>query len=72
MKIDKKVPIPDRFNRSENAKVIAKMKIGDSVFFSNKDIKIGRRFIGCAVQTFRKWRFTTRTTNEGIRIWRIE
>jgi hypothetical protein len=71
MKIDKKVPIPDRFKKGENYKVIAKMKKGDSVFFDNSKTKEARRFIGCAYNTFRKWQFCSRSTDEGIRVWRI-
>jgi hypothetical protein len=72
MKIDKKVPIPEKGNRSENAKVIEKMKIGDSVFFDSGNRVEAARFLGCAVNTFRKWKFTSRTTHEGMRIWRIK
>lgn len=70
MKIDKKIPVPEFRKRSEHFQTIAKMKIGDSVFFDNP--KEANRFYGCCIQTFRKWRFTRRTQDDGIRIWRIE
>jgi hypothetical protein len=72
MKIEKKIPIPPLKKGGEDYKIIAKMKIGDSVFFENNNLARGRRFVGCAWQSFRDKRFTTRTTNEGMRIWRIE
>lgn len=69
MKIDKKIPIPEFRKHSIHHQTIAKMKIGDSVFFGNP--KEANRFYGCCAQSFRKWSFTRRTLNNGIRIWRV-
>lgn len=71
IKIEKKVPIPERYiHRSEHYNTIAKMKVGDSVFFDNP--KEANKFIGCCIATFRKLKFTRRTSDKGIRIWRIK
>jgi len=72
MKIDKKIELPERFRKSNNQLLIEKMKIGDSVFFKHTEFIESRRFYHCCVQTFRKWKFTQRTTNEGTRVWRIK
>jgi hypothetical protein len=68
MKIDKKIPIPDFRKRSDYWTIIAKMKVGDSVFFNDR--KEANRFYGCCHNSFRKWEFTLRTFNNGTRIWR--
>jgi hypothetical protein len=71
--VDKKVPMPEHPRREAGAKYPwRQMKVGDSFLFP-ADIKIGKAAalatgFGKAI----KGKFSCRTTDEGVRCWRVE
>lgn len=72
MKIDKDIPMPDSRSHGPAPKYpFSQMSIGDSVFFEG--CKTGGKETATAHQVGRRkgWRFSSRTQQDGVRIWRI-
>jgi uncharacterized protein (DUF2249 family) len=68
------VPIPPRRDRGDPNLhgLISALEVGQSVLIP-KDIKHSRISCRCCVIAKRKDRkFTTRATNQGVRVWRVK
>lgn len=78
IKINKNVPIPESHGSRALKYPYATMKVGDNFLFStNKDQKTrmlcSASYSGFSrLKTKGKWKFTLRTTDEGIYVWRIK
>ena len=68
--IESNVPVPDTKNASYP---FAEMKVGESVFFENMDGHQRHRVSSAAyaVGNRKKWKFSCRTVDGGLRIWRV-
>jgi hypothetical protein len=66
--VDRAVPLPDWAPRSRYP--FAKMQIGDSILFRDPDEQ--ERVLNAAYSFARRhgWKFVTRQTEDGMRIWR--
>jgi len=71
MKIDKHVPIPNGAGRGKKIYPYAEMEIGDSVFFEGKNT--GSKECTAAHVYGGKYgkKFSGRTVDGGLRIWRV-
>jgi hypothetical protein len=69
MKIDKNIPIPTEKRRSKYPWI--EMEVGDS-FLVARELKASIRSLVSVKNTAGKEKFTYRTTQDGIRVWRIE
>ena len=78
IKIDNDVPYPGplkyRYQKSSIRKCAEKMKIGDSVLFKSKSR--ASSLVNCinklANQNRENVRASMRSTNQGVRVWKIE
>ena len=68
LKIEKGVPIPERFSRKGYASTFRKMKIGDSVFIHEKVKIISRN----ANHVLGGGNYSCRAERDGCRIWRTK
>lgn len=72
LRIEKNIPIPERFNRS----IFRKMVVGDSIFYKNEDNKIkilqrARANVSYS-DKHKKYKFRAKEVDGGVRIWRIK
>jgi hypothetical protein len=69
--IESDVPVPDT---EKTSYPFARMKVGESVFFERMDGYQRRRASSAAyaVGNRKGWKFSSRTADGGLRIWRIE
>ena len=72
MKIEKNTPIPASSKGRPRKYPFAEMQPGDSVFFDGE--KVGSNPYVAAQMVGRKknWKFSGRTIDGGLRIWRVE
>ena len=77
IKINKKIPIPEA-SRGVTKYPYANMNVGDSFLFSKKTDRktvmlCSASYCGYSrLKTNGKWKFTLRTTEDGISVWRIK
>jgi hypothetical protein len=70
IKIDKKVPLPPPRGTNKHYP-LAEMKIGDS-FWAPPDEVVRARSAASQHGSRHQKKFTTRTEDDGLRVWRIE
>lgn len=66
-RVDKGIPIPERYTVSEDSRLIGAMQIGDSILFHDKTPAAVRAL---AARHAPK-KYTIRRVPEGTRIWRV-
>ena len=76
MKIENNIPIPKKIANYPIKYNFKNMKVGDSIFFNRMNNKkrcsvFNSAKYFCKVRKL-NWKFTTRTVEGGIRIWRIK
>lgn len=73
MKVEKDIAIPVGSAKGAPAKYpFSKMEVGDSVFFENGKTG-GKEYLAAqALGRYKKWKFSGREQDGGVRIWRID
>jgi hypothetical protein len=75
LKIEKNVPIPDRYadkREGTYCSYLRKMEVGDSIKFNAIQGARVRIVIGNYFHKISEKRFITRKEDEGIRVWRVK
>jgi len=70
IKIEKGIPIPKDVRGRKSKYPIEKLEVGDS--FHVESITRQSLFSSCRKYVNMGWKFTTRKTGNGIRIWRVK
>ena len=72
-KIEKNIPIPEAKGTyaSKFSRLVSKMEIGDSFLMAGGSGNERNSFLQSS-RRYRPMKFTTRTVEGGIRVWRIE
>lgn len=72
MLIEKNIPVPEQSGRGRRAKYpFSKMEVGDSVFFPGENSSSRCSIAAHAYGHRVGWKFSVRTMDGGVRIWRI-
>jgi hypothetical protein len=71
MKIEHNIPTPKAREHSANLKALAQMKVGDSILFTKATSNQVRSKFHYAVKKT-GYKVTIRTTEDGVRLWRIQ
>jgi hypothetical protein len=70
-KIETHVPIPSSYNRTNTRKILLQLKVGQSITAPHTQANAAKAH-ATRLNNETNMRFTTRKTDEGCRIWRIE
>lgn len=73
-KIESNIPVPSdvRSVSCRNAYGFGVMRIGDSMFFDGENTKSKQMTAARIYGIYHGWKFTGRTIDGGLRIWRVE
>jgi len=69
--IERNIPIPTKRPRSELTLALMKLEVGESILAQHKDHSKLVGAMGTAAYQREGTKFSYRTSDEGIRIWRI-
>lgn len=73
IKIESGIPLPDNARRSGITAALRTIKVGDSFAWPKKDAP--QSSVGACLHSLGKrigYRFATRSTADGVRVWRVE